>query len=250
MLLRTAFVAVSLHAARAVGFDGASNGVLDAADELASAQRALFQVRAELAATKAELEALRDRKRTAENDAAQIALSDENASEGGRIWALGSPGKYLSDALHRMHLFPMLAATLKLGLFDFLQKGDASFSELRRGLNVSAKGLDGLLESLIPTGLVTYDHVSRTFALQRGFDEVNITNFRTTYLGLHVSTQVAPAARIHASRVTAAPSRDASSHLMGWRRYTPLRHPCIVTRRYAIARRELSSHSRTPPNAS
>ena len=62
--------------------------------------------------------------------------------------------KALDNALDTFHVFPALVGAFKLDLFETLHRSNATFSSLQRGLNVSSKGLDGLLTVFLPMDII------------------------------------------------------------------------------------------------
>ena len=136
--------------------------------ELLSAQAELAAVKAELTSTKAKLTATRAKLNA-------LHRSDANT--------------LMRNTLEHLHAFPTIAAALKLGVFDYLQEvHGASFDELQQNLNVSAKGLDALLDALVTFNLVQYKNGKLTNAPTMA--KVDLDHMKTVYMGFLVSTQV------------------------------------------------------------
>ena len=185
-------VILAACAAAAAARGHASAHVLDPQDELLASRQELANVRAELAAARAELHSVRE----------SVSLAVEHKSQ----IALKGPQKVFDDALGKFHLFPALAGTFRLGVFEHLQHGNQTFDEMRLALNVSAKGFDALLDFLVTSGLVTYDKFTGSFANHPDLAKMNLTDFKTQVMGFAVSTQASarPALRVHDATAGAA----------------------------------------------
>eukprot|EP00966_Prymnesium_polylepis_P073552 1707300-Prymnesium_polylepis.1 len=136
--------------------------------ELAAATSELASTKAELASVKAQLATLQ-------------ALANATASNKPSI----------HDIIPTHHYLPMIAGTLRLGLFEYLKYNvtNTTFDELYVALNVSSKGLDALLNGLVAAGFVDYDQQSDTLALGEELMHKDLASFKTTVMGYAVSTQ-------------------------------------------------------------
>ena len=167
---------LAVCAASAASRGHAAMHVLHPQDELLASRQELADVRAELAAARAELRSVKD----------SIVLA---ATEHKSQIAMKGPQKVFDDALGKFHLFPALAGTFRLGVFEQLEKGNQTFDQMRNALNVSAKGIDALFDFLVTSGLVNYDKDTGTFANHPDLAKMNLTDFKTQVMGFAVSTQ-------------------------------------------------------------
>lgn len=131
---------------------------------------------AELATVKAELTRVK-----ANLNSTQSKLDELHGSNANTL---------MRNTLTNLHAFPTIAAALKLGLFDYLQDTHgANFENLQQNLNVSAKGLDALLDALVGLKLVQYSPTSRRLTNAPTLAKVNLDHMKTVYMGFLVSTQ-------------------------------------------------------------
>lgn len=104
--------------------------------------------------------------------------------------AVSSLSDKLDFARDYFHIYPAMVAAYRLNFWDAIPvDGGVTFDEIVQRTNSSAKGIDALLDVMVPLGAVKYDNITEKFYNEykriTPFDDA----FKVDALGWSVSTQ-------------------------------------------------------------